>query len=154
MEKFTISNSLGYFIFDIMWCLYYQTEGYTMIVHHLVSLTALSRVLMKGVSATEAISGIGGLEITNPLLQLRWFLRDAGLKGSFIYKLVEVVFMLFFFFMRVIGGGYLVYSVVSHSRPDLEIKLLASAFYVLSLVFMTYIFQYFVAKYFKKAKKA
>lgn len=109
---------------------------------------------MKGVSASEAISGIGGLEITNPLLQFRWFLRNAGYKGTFIYKCVEVAFMLLFFVMRVIGGGYLVYSVVSHPRPDLEIKMLASSFYVLSLIFMTFIFQYFIAKYFKKAKKA
>ncbi|PSN28954.1 hypothetical protein C0J52_26278 [Blattella germanica] len=125
-------TSLGYFIFDMIWCLYHQTEGMTMLIHHAISILALGRILMKGVSGTEAVAGLLGLEITNPILQLRWFLRSAGYKGSILFTLVELAFMIMFFVMRIIGGSYLYYCTVSHSRPDIETKLLASAFYILS----------------------
>lgn len=153
MQKFTLSNSLGYFIFDMVWCLYYQTEGMTMIIHHFVSLMALIVLLVKGVSATEGISGIGGMEITNPLLQIRWFLRTTGKKETWYYTVVEVLFMLLFFFVRVFYGFFLIKRVVLHPKPDLLIKALATSFYLLTVTFMYYIASYFYAKYFKKGSK-
>lgn len=36
-----------------------------MLIHHSVSIAALSRILTKGVSGTEAVAG---LEVTNPIL--------------------------------------------------------------------------------------
>ncbi|XP_049835198.1 TLC domain-containing protein 5-like isoform X3 [Schistocerca gregaria] len=85
LQCIVLVTSLGYFIFDFIWCLYHQTEGATMLIHHAVSIIAISRVLMKGVSGTEAVAGVGGLEITNPLLQARWFLRSSGYKGLRFY---------------------------------------------------------------------
>jgi len=153
MQKFTVSNSLGYFIFDMVWCLYFQTEGVTMIIHHLVSLTALSSVLIKGCSATEGISGIGGMEITNPLLQIRWFLRTTGRKETWYYMLVEVLFMSLFFVVRVCYGFFLIKSVLVHPKPDLFVKVLATSFYLLTITFMYYIASYFFAKYLKRSPK-
>lgn len=120
-----------------------------MLIHHSVSIIALSRVLVKGVSGTEAVAGLGGLEITNPILQVRWFLRSAGYKDTVIFVLTELGFMAMFFVMRIIGGSYLYYCTISHPRPDIEAKLLATAFYILSWVFMIYIVQYFITRYYK-----
>jgi len=149
LQCITLVISLGYFIFDMIWCLYHQTEGMTMLIHHAVSIVALSRILMKGVSGTEAVAGLGGLEITNPILQVRWFLRSAGYKDTSLFVFTELGFMVMFFIMRIIGGSYLYYCTISHPRPDTEAKLLATAFYILSWVFMAYIVQYFIAKYYK-----
>ncbi|XP_059470066.1 TLC domain-containing protein 5-like [Neocloeon triangulifer] len=153
MQKFTVSNSLGYFIFDMVWCLYYQTEGVTMIIHHLVSLTALSSVLVKGVSATEGIAGIGGMEITNPLLQARWYLRTTGRKDTWLYTVVELAFMSLFFLIRVVYGFFLIKRVLLHPKPDLFTKALAASFYMLTVTFMYYIASYFYAKYLRKSSK-
>nr|CAD7427171.1 unnamed protein product [Timema monikensis] len=136
----------------MIWCLYHQTEGATMLVHHAVSIVALGRILMKGYSGTEAVAGIGGLEITNPLLQVRWFLRTAGYKNTIPFVLVEMCFMATFFVIRILGGGYLLYATIVHPRPDLEAKLYATSFFTLSCFFMVYIFQYFVAKYFHRKR--
>ncbi|XP_065342606.1 TLC domain-containing protein 5-like [Cloeon dipterum] len=150
MQIFTVSNSLGYFIFDILWCFYYQTEGMTMIIHHVVSLTALTTVLVKGRSATEGIAGIGGMEITNPLLQIRWYLRATGRKETWLYTIVELLFMSLFFFVRVVYGFFLIKSVLVHPKPDLFTKALATSFYLITCTFMFYIASYFNAKYLKK----
>ncbi|XP_047001428.1 TLC domain-containing protein 5-like [Schistocerca americana] len=152
LQCVVLVTSLGYFIFDFIWCLYHQTEGATMLIHHAVSIIAISRVLMKGVSGTEAVAGVGGLEITNPLLQARWFLRSSGYKGTVVFYLTEITFMLTFFAMRIILGSYLFFAVVSHPQPDFESKVYCTAFYVLSWVFMIYILQYFRMKYVIKSK--
>jgi hypothetical protein len=106
---------------------------------------------MKGISGTEAVAGLGLLEITNPALQVRWFLRSAGYKDTVVFVVTELGFMVVFL-MRIIGGSYLFYRTVSHPRPDIEAKALATAFSILSWVFMIYIFHYFIAKYYKHRK--
>jgi len=45
----------------------------------------------------------------------------------------------------------LVYCTISLPRPEIEADILAT-FYVLSWVFMTFIVQYFTAKYYKHSK--
>ncbi|KAK7867025.1 hypothetical protein R5R35_005668 [Gryllus longicercus] len=152
MQITTLIICLGYFLFDFIWCIYHQTEGVTMLIHHAVSIYAISRILMKGVSGTEAVAGIAGLEMTNPFLQLRWFLRSLGYKDTLAFVIVEISFMLMFFFMRILGGGYLFYKIILHPKPDCESKALAGAFYVISWFFMIYITQYFYAKYCCKSR--
>lgn len=41
---------------------------------------------------------------------------------------------------------------ISHPRPEIEADVLATTFYVLSCVFVTFIVQYFTAKYYKHSK--
>jgi hypothetical protein len=62
---------------------------------------------MKGFSGTEDVAGVGRLEITNPILQVRWFLCSAGYKNTVIFVLTEVGFMVMFFVRHIIGGSYL-----------------------------------------------
>lgn len=152
LQEVTLAITLGYFMFDMTWCLYHQTEGKTMLLHHAVSLVAISRVLMKGYSGSEAVAGIFGLEITNPLLQARWFLRSTGYKGTNIYMFTELMFMGLFLIFRLVWGTCLVYTTVKHPLPDFEGKVEAVAFYVLSWAFIIFIIQYFIAKYIKKPK--
>lgn len=121
-----------------------------MLTHHAVSIIAIGRILMKGVSGTEAVAGVGGLEFTNPVLQLRWFLRSTGYKDTLIFFAVEVAFMIMFFIMRIMLGTYLLGSVLFNPQPDIEAKIYATAFYIISWVFMIHIFQYFKNKYISK----
>ncbi|KAK9730195.1 TLC domain [Popillia japonica] len=52
LQKFIIVWSLGYFLFDLGWCSYYQSETVLMITHHICSVVALWRMLMKDTSAS------------------------------------------------------------------------------------------------------
>ncbi|KAK6640330.1 hypothetical protein RUM44_012016 [Polyplax serrata] len=54
-EEIVLCLTLGYFLFDIIWILRYQTEGLTMYFHHSASIICLAVILAKGTSAFEVL---------------------------------------------------------------------------------------------------
>ncbi|XP_030634500.1 TLC domain-containing protein 5a [Chanos chanos] len=128
--------SLSYFVFDMAWCVYFRTEGLVMLAHHTVSILGIMLTLGLGESGIELCAVIFGGEITNPLLQSRWFLKRTGRYDSFLGDLVDVLFVLLFVVMRIIVGGNMLYCELISPRPKLIIKCGGVAMYVLSWVFM------------------
>ncbi|XP_076831953.1 TLC domain-containing protein 5a isoform X2 [Brachyhypopomus gauderio] len=128
--------SLGYFIFDMGWCVYFQTEGLVMLAHHTMSILGILLTLWLGESGIESCAVIFGSEITNPLLQTRWFLKRSGHYHTFLGDLVDLLFVLLFVFMRVFVGGAMLYCELISPRPKFVIKCGGVAMYVLSWVFV------------------
>lgn len=58
LQDLTLVVSLGYFLFDLTWCLHHQTETFIMIVHHVTSVISIGLVLFERTSAAEAVSYI------------------------------------------------------------------------------------------------
>ncbi|KAK9962132.1 hypothetical protein ABG768_007510 [Culter alburnus] len=128
--------SLGYFIFDMGWCVYFRTEGLVMLAHHTMSILGIMLTLWLGESGIESCAVLFGSEITNPLLQARWFLKHSGRYNSFLGDLVDVLFVLLFVFMRIFVGGNMLYCELTSPRPKFIIKCGGVAMYALSWVFM------------------
>lgn len=63
------------------------------------------------ITGSEAVGGLGSLELTNPLLQARWFLRTLGQMDTILYKVVEVTFFFLFLIVRLGYGTWLLVSV-------------------------------------------
>lgn len=127
--------SVGYFIFDFSWCVYFQTEGFAMMCHHFLSIVILGTSLLVGFYGTEIVATIFGSEISNPLLQSRWFLKKAGYYESAIGNLVDIAFVLLFTYVRIFVGSCLLYSYVTTPHIPRLMKLGSSAFYGVSVVF-------------------
>ena len=139
---------LGYFLFDFGWCVwYYDSESASMLVHHILSIGMLLMALCFGVSGTEVGATIFGSELSNPMLQLRYFMRESGLKGTLLYEINDLLFILMFFFCRACIGSYFLYCEVTHPRPRWEFKLGAIGLYIVSWVFLINIFQFAAHKY-------
>lgn len=138
--------SLGYFIFDLIWCAYYQTESKLMIAHHVYSCFAMARILAKGTLTNQATCALGLMEITNPLLQLRWFIRTLGYKNTLFFTIVELSFVLIFISMRLVLGTFVTLEVLIGNQ-DFEFKLLAIVIYLVSWGFMINMYMYIRRKY-------
>ncbi|NWZ08891.1 TM136 protein, partial [Agelaius phoeniceus] len=145
--------SLGYFIFDLCWCVYFQTEGALMLAHHLVSIVGIAASLALGESAGDVNAVIFGSEITNPLLQARWFLKELGRYHTFTGDLVDFLFVVLFTGVRIGVGAWLPDAGpppgqhrghrrllgpgrLASPRPRWYIKLGGVVMYVVSWVFM------------------
>lgn len=107
LQSMTIMICLGYFLFDLSWCLFFQTEGLPMLFHHLCSIMGMTVGTVTGRYGTEMIATIFGSEITNPLLQIRWFLRETGNYETVFGEIVDHSFMFLFGFFRIGIGSYL-----------------------------------------------
>ncbi|RUS69193.1 hypothetical protein EGW08_023044 [Elysia chlorotica] len=143
----TVSLCLGYFIFDFCWCMYFKTEGPVMVAHHFLSIVGLTWCLIAGHYGTELVCTIGGAEITNPLLQLRWFLRELGhYKGTIWGHIVDWAFMLSFGFIRIVLGSILLYSYYQQNT-DFWGRLGGTTIYSIGWIFFINILSYAFRKY-------
>ncbi|XP_070202013.1 TLC domain-containing protein 5-like [Littorina saxatilis] len=149
LQVTTTTICLGYFIFDFTWCLYFQTEGPPMLLHHSLSLLGLTWVLVSGKLGTEMMATVCGSEATNPLLQLRWFLRETGRYHTVLGEITDVAFMLSFFALRIGVGTVLIYSYFLQPTEFMG-RFGAVAIYLIGWMFWVSIFRYAVRKYTKK----
>ena len=141
--------SLGYFAFDFLWCLYMKSEGAVMLAHHLVSLVGFVYSLYQGRSGSELTAVMGASEVTNPLLQLRWFLRESGYYKGRLAVIVDVLFISMFWTARLGVGSVFHYVCQTSPKLDLVTKAGGQAFYIISLVFGIQLVIYGYKKYMK-----
>jgi len=145
--------SLGYFLFDFTWCCYMRTEGAAMLAHHVVSIVGLVYSYYFHISGVEVTAVCFGAEITNPMVQFRWFLKKHFLYHSQIGMLNDYLFVFSFAFWRFGIGTYFFYVAMTHDKVDMMIKAGALGLYVISAVFMWHIAKFFVRKYVWKMTK-
>lgn len=150
LQVHVLCLSLGYFLFDLGWCVYFQTEGALMLAHHTVSILGITVSLALGESATEVNAVIFGSEITNPLLQARWFLREMGCYHSFTGDVVDFVFVLLFTGVRIGVGAWMLYCELTSPKPQWFIKMGGVIMYVVSWIFMVSICRFARRKTMKK----
>ncbi|XP_053125155.1 TLC domain-containing protein 5-like isoform X1 [Hemicordylus capensis] len=150
LQVHALCMSLGYFLFDLGWCVYFRTEGPLMLAHHTVSILGITVSLALGESAAEVNGVIFGSEITNPLLQARWFLREKGLYHSFTGDVVDFLFVVLFTGVRIGVGAWLMYCVLLSPKPKWFIKAGGVIMYAVSWVFMVSICRFARRKSMKK----
>ena len=138
--------SLGYFMFDMAWCVYFRTEGPVMLAHHTMSILGILLTLWLGESGIEGCAVLFGSEITNPLLQTRWFLKQTGNYGTRLGDVVDALFVLLFVVMRIFVGGTMLYCELISPRPRFFIKCGGVAMYALSWVFLVDIVRFAIKK--------
>ena len=123
--------------------------GMLMLTHHAISIFGNWLVLYRDINGTEMIATIFGSELTNPLLQARWFLRETGQQNTWYGELNDGCFILLFGLLRIVIASNLIYSYLNHPRPDWIARTGGTLFYIISWVFWLFIFRYAFRKYSK-----
>lgn len=144
--------SLGYFLFDILWCLYMGKETLIMRAHHVVSITSFAYALHFNSCGSEIIAVIGASEFTNPLLQLRWFVKEKDLHKGWLAALLDFTFFLAFWTSRLIVGTAFHIKVQTNPNLDMFARIGGNVFYVISWVFGVKMLLYILNKYFLTEK--
>lgn len=139
--------SFGYFLFDLMWCLYMKTEGIVMLAHHMLSLYGFFHGLLFNLYGCELIAVLGASEFTNPLLQYRWFLKQKGRYSGNLAMLIDFSFVFFFFAARVVvGSAFLVWTLMS-PRMGIVAKLGGAMMYAVGVIFSIHLAKFIRRKY-------
>jgi hypothetical protein len=99
---------MGYFTFDLIWC-YIHGESSVMKFHHVVTVTGLMYYSFKFSQQYVIVYSLGLTEFTNPLLQVRWYLKHHGMRDTIVFKIVEAVFIGTFFSIRLFVFSYYAY---------------------------------------------
>ena len=121
-------------------------SGLPMLFHHLCSILGMTVGTVTGQYGTEMIATIFGSEITNPILQFRWFLREEGKYNSVLGEIVDASFMFLFGFFRIGIGSYLLYSYFKQDTDFLG-RLGAVVIYGISWMFWINIVTFAIKKH-------
>jgi hypothetical protein len=129
------------------------TEGPIMLIHHITSILTLGYALSLGHSGSEVIGAIFGLEMTNPLLQLRWFLRETGNYHTSFAYVNDLVFMILFLYLRLGPGSLLTYYTLKAKKPTNLIKAGGLTLYVVGAIWSLLILRFAKRRFFGKRKQ-
>lgn len=121
-----------------------------MLAHHTLSILGMLMTLGLGESGSETCAVLFGSEITNPLLQARWFLKRAGQYDSLAGDAVDLLFILLFGIVRIGVGSAMLEAVLTSTRTRPIVKAEGVAFYTLSWIFMVDIARFACRKSCKK----
>ncbi|XP_022085907.1 transmembrane protein 136-like [Acanthaster planci] len=148
-ELATLAVCLGYFIYDSIYTLY-SGKTVSMNVHHAVCVAGLCVALTSAVSGAEILFCLFLGELTNPLLQVRFFLRAAGMTKHILYEVNDVLFLVTFIVIRIGLGSYLLYCVLMDPVLHLFYKTGGIALHLISVVFMGEMLTVSYKKYIQK----
>lgn len=124
-----------------------------MLAHHAASILGILLALLLGESGCETCAVIFGSEITNPLLQTRWFLRQLDLYDSLLGDAVDLLFIFLFATVRVGVGTVMFYCELTSPRSSVVMKLGGVVMYGLAWVFMVDIARFGYKKSMAKYKR-
>lgn len=142
--------SFGYFAFDLLWCLYMRTEGLMMLTHHCLSIMGLMYVMRYNIYGCESTAILGASEFTNPILQLRWFLKQSGKYVGNIALFIDLSFVFLFFGARVVVGSALYLWLLMSPRMELIAKLGGTMMHCVGVIFSINLGLFIHRKYIKK----
>ena len=145
--------SLGYFLFDFSWCVFMRSEGPVMLAHHVVSMFALSYTLKQNRYGSEVTAVMGASEFTNPLLQLRWFLKETGRYTGRMAMWIDFSFVTLFLGARLGVGSVFHYFCQTSPNVDLFVKAGGQAFYIISVVFGIQLLMMLYKKYLRNGRR-
>lgn len=120
-----------------------------MMCHHLLCIAALAKMIFKGYSGGQATCALGSMEITNPFLQARWFLRSAGMQNTPVYKSTELTFFLVFIVVRIVIGSYFLNIILRQPKNDWDFIIMSLGIYIVSWLFAWGMLKYIWKHYFQ-----
>lgn len=148
-QQLLLIFSLGYFVFDLSWCVYYRSETNLMYAHHIYSCFALWRIIYMEYSGSQAACGLGCMEVSNPLLQARWYARALGYHNTPLFISLDLTFIFVFVVVRIFFGTFFLLAVTFHPYNNWEFRIISLAMYLLSWFFVANIINYVKLKYFQ-----
>lgn len=101
----------SYFMFSLLNGIYMRKESSVMLFHHFAGALCMFSCYYVNRSGYEFVLALWASEFTNPLLHIRWFLRMTDRHATMLAIINELIFVMVFFFCRVIFISYIVYQI-------------------------------------------
>ena len=140
LQKFTLTMSLGYFMYDTLAMGYYGLLDSPMMFHHGIVCLGIYLSLCFNASASEILAGCYISEVSNPVMHFRLIIRTIGLRHTKAYETAEYTYILLYIYFRLFRGLFIVYYTVACPVNHFVVKMISvgvaiqSYFYVFRMV--------------------
>ncbi|XP_061730041.1 TLC domain-containing protein 5-like [Cydia pomonella] len=139
--------SWGYFAFDLLWCLMYWNQGPLMLAHHFCTLVAITIYMHRNGTGCSFSCTMAFMEVTNPFLQIRWFLKTEGYGRTMLFYIVDILYLSSFLLIRGVLGTYILYKIMPVKVFGIDQKMIAISLYIISIGLMRELISYISYKY-------
>ena len=127
---------MGFFLFELGWYIAHpHSKTLTMWFHHIGAVLATMIPFYYGDSGAEYVASAFVAEITTPVLILRWFLLHAKCQLKAVLTL-EYIFLVAYFYCRVIISSQLMIALVSHNNTRIGVKVFTFLLWINGLIFL------------------
>lgn len=134
-QNLVLIISAGYFIYDLFNCILLGVSDKEMELHHSFVILGLYMGVAFDNSANEMLRAILVAEVTNPIMHIRMILRNYELKNSFIYLVLEIVYIIIYIIARMVYGTRVVFFTVFCWDNLLLVKVAGSGVWIQSVIF-------------------
>lgn len=139
-QNFTLTLSLGYFLYDTLAMTYYKLLDAPMCFHHSIVCLGIYLSLCFDASAAEILGGLFISEVSNPVMHFRLIIKSFGLRHTKMYEASEYTYIFLYIYYRLFKGIFVVYNTVTTPVGHPVVKAIAigvaiqSYFYVYRMV--------------------
>ncbi|KAM3143498.1 hypothetical protein pb186bvf_004260 [Paramecium bursaria] len=133
--QLTMLISSGYFLYDVLVCIYNDLYDYWLVFHHIVSLVAFAQSLITRQNGVFIIYGILITEISNLPMHLRYLIGQFGFRFTKIYETMELIYFLLFILFRGVLAPIYIYHIWKDIQVSFVIKLMASGLLFYSIYY-------------------
>ena len=144
-DKFIITMSISYFIYDFAACLYYELYDTSLIIHHVSAIIGYFIAYESNFGAKVAIFGLMIAESSNLAMHLRVIVKLKGYKNTQLYNMLDILYLVQYTLFRGLLCPINLYQAFSCTGVPLVIQL---SCFVLSA--QSYMFIYRMVKIFKR----
>lgn len=135
VQIFVLLISMGYFIYDLLACIYYKICDRALVIHHSLAVFGYFISVYFG-NSTLAMCGIFYGETSNSFMHIRAMLRVAGKRHTKLYELMEVVYMLTYIIARGVCITKINYDTALNSEIPFLLRFACLALWLQSLFFI------------------
>lgn len=94
--------STGYFVYDLALAIIYKKNDFNLIIHHITGFCGLFLSGMMANGEFYTMLGLFVAEITNPFMNIKFFLKFYNLRHTMLYELIDASYLISYIFFR--GG--------------------------------------------------
>lgn len=128
--------STGYFVYDLALAIIYKKNDFNLTIHH---ITGFAGLFLSGMMANGEFYTMLGLfiaEITNPFMNIKYFLKFYNLRHTKLYELIDISYLISYIFFRGIIGTIGFTSMLFDKKSSLFIACLYGAIWLQSAGFI------------------
>ena len=92
-ESFIISNSCGYFLYDLLAMAYLGLLDRGMLLHHSMCIAGMMICLIEGYSANFIVAALFVAEISNPAMHFRMVMKHINKRYTKAYEAAEITYI-------------------------------------------------------------
>lgn len=135
VQHFAILTSMGYFLYDLIACVYYDISDRALWIHHSLAMFGYFTCVYYN-NSTLSMVGLFYAELSNPPMHLRAIFRSFGMRYTISYELCDIAYIVIYIIARGVFITYAIYQTLLNGEIPFLLRFTCFSLWAQSVYFM------------------